>query len=140
MVVSKFLDTLGYTLNTLGVFGVLTGQSVCDAEKFMDMLFFNYITKCFVVLEIKAGDFESPNTGQLGTYVVAVNHQMKEDWMNPTIGLLICKDKDEIEAQYALESSSQPHGISSYELSDLIPDKYKYSMPAIEEIETELAD
>lgn len=45
-------------------------------EKFMDMLFFNYITKCFVVLEIKAGDFESPNTGQLGTYVVAVNHQI----------------------------------------------------------------
>ena len=48
----------------------------------MDMLFFNYITKCFVVLEIKASDFESPNTGQLGTYVVAVNHQMKEEWMN----------------------------------------------------------
>ena len=109
-------------------------------EKFMDMLFFNYITRCFVVLEIKAGDFESPNTGQLGTYVVAVNHQMKEEWMNPTIGLLICKDKDEIEAQYALESSSQPLGISSYELSNLIPDNYKGSMPTIEEIEAELAD
>ena len=107
---------------------------------FLDMLFFNYITRCFVVLEIKAGDFESPNTGQLGTYVVAVNHQMKEEWMNPTIGLLICKDKDEIEAQYALESSSQPLGISSYELSNLIPDNYKGSMPTIEEIEAELAD
>ena len=107
---------------------------------FLDMLFFNYITRCFVVLEIKAGDFESPNTGQLGTYVVAVNHQMKEEWMNPTIGLLICKDKDEIEAQYALESSSQPLGISSYELSNLIPDNYKGSLPTIEEIEAELAE
>ena len=105
-------------------------------EKFMDMLFFNYITKCFVVLEIKASNFESPNTGQLGTYVVAVNHQMKEDWMNPTIGLLICKDKDEIEAQYALESSSQPLGISSYELSKIIPENLHGSLPSIEEIES----
>jgi predicted nuclease of restriction endonuclease-like (RecB) superfamily len=104
--------------------------------KFMDMLFFNYITKCFVVLEIKASDFESPNTGQLGTYVVAVNHQMKEEWMNPTIGLLICKDKDEIEAQYALESSSQPLGISSYELSKIIPENLHGSLPSIEEIES----
>lgn len=107
-------------------------------EKFIDMLFFNYISKSFVVLEIKAGDFESANTGQLGTYVVAVNHQMKEEWMNPTIGLLICKDKDEIEAQYALESSSQPIGISSYELSELIPENYKSSLPTIEEMEAKL--
>ena len=101
-------------------------------EKFMDMLFFNYITKCFVVFEIKASDFESPNSGQLGTYVVAVNHQMKEEWMSPTIGLLICKDKDEIEAQYALESSSQPLGISSYELSKIIPENLHGSLPSIE--------
>ena len=110
--------------------------TVGKKEKFMDMLFFNYITKCFVVLEIKAGDFESPNTGQLGTYVVAVNHQMKEEWMNPTIGLLICKDKDEVEAQYALESSSQPLGISSYELSKIIPENLHGSLPSIEEIES----
>ena len=107
-------------------------------EKFMDMLFFNTKAKCYVVLEIKSGDFDSSNTGQLGTYVVAVNHQMKEDWMNPTIGLLICKDKDEIEADYALESSSQPLGISSYELSKIIPDHFKGSLPSIEEIEAEL--
>ena len=112
---------------------------VGQKEKFMDMLFFNYISKSFVVLEIKAGDFESDNAGQLGTYVVAVNHQMKEVWMNPTIGLLICKYKDEVEAQYALESSSQPLGISSYELSRIIPEKYKSTLPSIEEIETELA-
>ena len=114
---------------------IMVGQK----EKFMDMLFFNYISKSFVVLEIKAGDFESDNAGQLGTYVVAVNHQMKEVWMNPTIGLLICKYKDEVEAQYALESSSQPLGISSYELSRIIPEKYKSTLPSIEEIETELA-
>lgn len=106
-------------------------------EKFMDMLFFNIKAKCYVVLEIKSSDFESSNTGQLGTYVVAVNHQMKEDWMNPTIGLLICKDKDEIEAKYALESSSQPMGISNYELSQIIPKEFKGTLPSIEDIENE---
>lgn len=129
----KFFLELGQGFSYIGrEVRIMVGKK----EKFMDMLFFNYITKCFVVLEIKAGDFESPNTGQLGTYVVAVNHQMKEAWMNPTIGLLICKDKDEIEAQYALESSSQPLGISSYELSKIIPENLHGSLPSIEEIES----
>ncbi len=129
----KFFLELGQGFSYIGrEVRIMVGKK----EKFMDMLFFNYITKCFVVLEIKAGDFESPNTGQLGTYVVAVNHQMKEEWMNPTIGLLICKDKDEIEAQYALESSSQPLGISSYELSKIIPENLHGSLPSIEEIES----
>ena len=125
----KFFLELGRGFSYIGrEVRIMVGKK----EKFMDMLFFNYITKCFVVLEIKASDFESPNTGQLGTYVVAVNHQMKEEWMNPTIGLLICKDKDEIEAQYALESSSQPLGISSYELSKKIPENLHGSLPSIE--------
>ena len=57
---------------------------------------------------------------------------------NPTLGLLICKDMDKVEAQYALESTSQPLGISSYELSKLIPEEFRGSMPTIEEIEAEL--
>ena len=72
------------------------------------------------------------------TYVVAVNHQMKTEADNPTLGLLICKDMDKVEAQYALESTSQPLGISSYELSKLIPEEFRGSMPTIEEIEAEL--
>lgn len=86
----------------------------------------------------KVGKFDSSYAGQLGTYVVAVNHQLKSEKDNPTIGLLICKDLDKVEAQYALESSSQPLGVSSYELSKLIPEKFKGSMPSIEEIESEL--
>lgn len=58
--------------------------------------------------------------------------------MEPTIGLLICKDMDKIDAHYALESSSQPLGISSYELSQLIPEKYKGTLPSIEELEKEI--
>ena len=82
--------------------------------------------------------FDFSYAGQLGTYVVAVNHQMKTEADNPTLGLLICKDMDKVEAQYALESTSQPLGISSYELSKLIPEEFRGSMPTIEEIEAEL--
>lgn len=111
---------------------------VGDTEKFIDMLFYNTQRHCYVVVEIKTGKFDSSYAGQLGTYVVAVNHQMKTEADNPTLGLLICKDMDKVEAQYALESTSQPLGISSYELSKLIPEEFKGSMPTIEEIEAEL--
>ena len=109
-----------------------------NTEKFIDMLFYNTQRHCYVVVEIKTGKFDSSYAGQLGTYVVAVNHQMKTEADNPTLGLLICKDMDKVEAQYALESTSQPLGISSYELSKLIPEEFRGSMPTIEEIEAEL--
>ena len=111
---------------------------VGDTEKFIDMLFYNTQRHCYVVVEIKTGKFDSSYAGQLGTYVVAVNHQMKTKADNPTLGLLICKDMDKVEAQYALESTCQPLGISSYELSKLIPEEFRGSMPTIEEIEAEL--
>lgn len=113
---------------------------VGESEKFIDMLFYNTKRHCYVVVEIKTGKFDSSYAGQLGTYVVAVNHQLKTEADNPTLGLLICKDMDSVEAQYALESTSQPLGISSYELSKLVPDDYKGSMPTIEEIEAGLED
>ena len=113
---------------------------VGEKEKFLDLLFYNTKAHCYVVVEVKAGDFDSANAGQLGTYVVAVNHQIKTEHDNPTVGLLVCRGLDRVEAQYALESSSQPLGISSYELSKLVPEKFKGSMPTIEEIEAELMD
>lgn len=111
-----------------------------NAEKYLDMLFYNAKQHCYVVVEVKAVEFDSSFAGQLGTYVVAVNHQMKTELDNPTIGLLICKGMDRVEAQYALESTSQPLGVSSYELSKLIPEEFKGSLPTIDEIEAELAD
>lgn len=102
------------------------------------MLFYNLNLRCYVVVEIKTGQFESEYIGQLGAYVAAINHQMKTDLDNPTIGLLICKSKDNVLAQYALESTTQPIGISEYELSKLYPTEFKSSLPSIEDIETGL--
>ena len=87
---------------------------------------------------MKITEFEASYTGQLGTYVVAVNHQLKTDTDAPTLGLLVCKSKDNVKAQYALESSSQPLGVSAYELSNLMPENFKSSLPSIDEIEKEL--
>ena len=102
------------------------------------MLFYHIRLHCYVVVEVKVTEFEVSYTGQLGTYVVAVNHQLKTEQDAPTLGLLVCKSKDDIKAQYALESSSQPLGVSAYELSKLIPENFKGSLPSIDEIEKEL--
>lgn len=91
-----------------------------------------------MVVEVKTTEFDSENIGQLGTYVTAVNHILKRDGDNPTVGLLICKTKDNVLAQYALESMAVPIGISEYELSKLYPVDFKSSMPSIEEIESKL--
>ena len=102
------------------------------------MLFYHIRLHCYVGVEVKVTEFDASYTGQLGTYVVAVNHQLKTEQDAPTLGLLVCKSKDDVKAQYALESSSQPLGISAYELSKLVPENFKGSLPSIDEIESEL--
>lgn len=112
-----------------------------ETENFIDLLFYNLNLSCYVVIEVKINKFEFADIGQIGGYVVACNHILrKEGRDNPTIGLLICKSKDRIIAQYALESSSQPIGISEYELEKFYPEKIEGTIPTIEEIETKLTE
>ena len=113
---------------------------VGETEKFIDLLFYNVRIHCYVVVEVKATDFDSAYAGQLGTYVVAVNRQMKTERDAPTIGVLICKNMDRVEARYALEASSQPLGVSTYQLSRIVPKEFKGTLPTIKEIEAEFAD
>ena len=134
--ITKFLLELG---NGFAFVGREVRIEVGEKEKFIDMLFYNIKLHCYVVLEVKVDEFDSSYSGQLGTYVAAVNHTLKGENDSPTIGLIVCKSMDKVEAQYALESSSQPIGISGYELSKLIPEKFKGSLPTIEEIEAELS-
>lgn len=109
-----------------------------NTENFIDMLFYHIKLYCYVVVEVKVTAFEPFFTGQLRTYVVAVNYILKSEMDAPTLGLLVCKSKDNIQAKYAIESSSQPLGISEYELSNLVPDDFKGTLPTIKEIEAEL--
>ena len=107
---------------------------------FPDLLFYHLELRCFIVVELKTKDFDPSFLGQLNFYVSAINHVMKKECDSPTIGLLICKTKNNVIAQYALESSNSPIGISEYELSKFIPDNFKSSLPTIQEIEENLAE
>ena len=104
------------------------------------MLFYNIQKHCYVVIEIKTRAFDPGDMGQLGTYIATTDGILRADNDNPTIGLLICKTKDNVLAQYATSAVNVPVGISEYELNNLIPDDYKSSMPTIEEIERELKE
>lgn len=109
-----------------------------EKEKFIDLLFYHLKLRCYVVVEVKIDDFDFPDVGQIGGYIVACNHILKRPDDNPTIGLLICKKKNGLLAQYSLESSSQPIAISSYELEQFYPVKVEGALPTIEEIEDKL--
>ena len=134
--ITQFLVELG---TGFGYLGKEYRLQVGEREQFIDLLFYNLNLSCYVVIEVKIGKFEFADIGQLGGYVVACNHTLrKEGRDNPTIGLLICKEKDRVQAQYALEPSSQPLAISEYELEKFYPEKVEGTIPTIEEIEAKL--
>jgi predicted nuclease of restriction endonuclease-like (RecB) superfamily len=135
--ITQFLVELGTGFAYLGKeYRIQVGER----EQFIDLLFYNLNLSCYVVIEVKIGKFEFADLGQLGGYVVACNHILKKEGRdNPTIGLLICMEKDRVQAQYALESSSQPLAISEYELEKFYPEKVEGTIPTIEEIEAKLS-
>ena len=135
--VTRFLLELGKGFSYMGrQFRLEIGQQ----EFFPDLLFYNAHLHAYVVIELKAQSFHPSFLGQLSFYVSAINHQFKTDIDNPTIGLLICKNKDNVVAKYALEAYKEPMGISEYQLSKLFPKDFKSSMPTIEELEKGLKD
>ena len=109
-----------------------------DTEVFLDLLFYHLKLRCYVVFELKAKAFKAEFLGQLGLYVSAVNHLIKAEADNPTIGLLICKTKSNVVAEWSLETINQPIGISAFELTELLPKEFESALPSIEEIEAKL--
>ncbi len=108
---------------------------VGESDFLIDLLFYHVKLHCYVVVELKAKKFKSEYLGQLNFYVTAVNKDIKAEQDNPTIGLLICKDKDDVVCECSLESIEQPIGVSRFEISEFLGDEFKGSLPSIEEIE-----
>lgn len=133
--ISRFLLELG---SGFAYVGEEYRLKVGHTEQFIDLLFYNVKLHAYCVIEVKTGTFGPGDIGQLGTYMTAVNHILKTEQDYPTIGLLICKDKDNVLAQYALESSTQPIGVAEFQLTKFVPDEFKSSLPSIEDIESEL--
>ena len=98
---------------------------VGETELFLDLLFYNIRLHAYVVIEVKSSKFKPDDLGQLGTYVSSVNHLLKNKGDCPTLGLLICKDKDEVVAEYSLENYNFPMGVSSYKLNGALPKELK---------------
>ena len=109
-----------------------------DQEFFVDLLFYHLQLRAFVVIELKATKFKPEHTGQLGFYMAAVDDLMRKEGDNQTIGILLCKSKNKVVAEYALRNMRAPIGVSEYTLSKSIPKELKSSLPSVEEIEASL--
>jgi predicted nuclease of restriction endonuclease-like (RecB) superfamily len=105
---------------------------------YMDMLFYNVKLRCFVVIELKAGDFKPEYAGKLNFYLSAVDDILKHPTDNPSIGLILCKKKNNVTAEYALKDIHKPIGLAEYKLERAIPDDLKTALPSVEELEAEL--
>ena len=107
---------------------------------FIDLLFYHLKLRCFVVVELKAGAFKPEHAGQLNFYLSAVDAQMRAEHDAPTIGLLLCKSRNKVVAEYALRDLSKPIGVAEYQLVEALPADLQSSLPSIEAIEQALAD
>ncbi len=114
--------------------------SINGDDYYLDLLFYHYKLRCFVVVELKTGKFDPRDAGQLNFYLSAVDSEMKSPLDNPTIGILLCKTKNTIVAEYSLKDINKPIGIANYEtaLLEKLPKELRSSLPSIEEIEAEL--
>lgn len=135
--ITQFLLELGTGFSYIGR---QVHIKVGNTDFYMDLLFYHVRLHCYIVVELKTEKFKPEFAGKLNFYVTAVNKNMKTAEDNQTIGILICKDKDDVVAEYALDDMSQPIGITRYELTKVLRDEFKSSLPTIEEIENELSE
>ena len=134
--ITQFLIELGAGFAYVGRQVLL---EVGGDDFFIDLLFYHLKLRCYVVIELKAGPFKPEHIGQLGFYLTAVDAQMKSEHDNPTIGLLLCKSKNKVVAEYALRDSNKPIGVAEYQLIEALPAELQTSLPSIEAIEQALS-
>lgn len=105
---------------------------------YIDLLFYNLNLRSYVVIELKTGEFKPEYAGQLNFYLSAVDAQMKRDEDNATIGLILCKSKNNLVAEYSLRDMSKPMGISEYKVGGELPEEFKAQLPSIEDIQSRI--
>jgi predicted nuclease of restriction endonuclease-like (RecB) superfamily len=111
---------------------------IADNDYYIDLLFYHVTLKCYVVVELKNRKFIPEYAGKLNFYLSAVDSLLKRDDDHPTIGLLLCRDKNNIEVEFALRDVNKPMGVSEYTLVENLPDNLKGALPTVEEIEQDL--
>ncbi|GAB6168832.1 PDDEXK nuclease domain-containing protein [Clostridium carnis] len=107
-------------------------------DYYLDLLFYNLKLRCYVVIELKTGKFKPEYAGKLNFYLSAVDDTLKTEIDNPSIGIILCKEKNKLVAEYSLKDMTKPIGVSEYKLLEEIPEDLKGTLPSIEEIEETL--
>ena len=129
---TKFLLELGTGFAFMG-----NQYHLCvgNEDYYIDLLFYNTRLRCHVVIELKTGKFKPEYAGKLNFYLSAVDDILKHKDDNPSIGILLCKEKDKLTVEYALRDIYKPIGVSGYKLSDFVPEDLADTLPSIDDIE-----
>ena len=130
--ITSFLLELGKGFSYMGR---QVHLKVGKSDFYIDLLFYHVKLHCYIVIELKTEKLKPEFVGQLNFYITAVDKDIKSKNDNQTIGILICKDKDNVVAEYSLANISQPIGISKYEINKFLNNEYKNDLPSIKEIE-----
>lgn len=133
--ITKFLLELG---KGFAFVGQQYHLEIAESEYYLDLLFYHTRLKCYVVIELKNTKFIPEYAGKLNFYLSAVDTLVKQPDDRPTIGILLCRDKNNIEAEFALRDINKPMGVSEFQITEMLPENLKSSLPTIEEIENEL--
>nr|WP_306670696.1 MULTISPECIES: DUF1016 domain-containing protein [unclassified Endozoicomonas] len=130
--ITQFLLELGAGFAYMGKqYHIQVGQR----DFYIDLLFYHAQLHCYVVIELKTVDFEPEHAGKLNFYIRAVDEQLRKEGDAPTIGILLCKNKDKLVAEYSLSDMQKPIGVSEYQLTQSLPENLQSQLPSVEEIE-----
>ena len=135
----ELVANIAKTIMELGTGFAFVGNQyhleVSEKDYYIDLLFYNTKLRCYVVIELKNSEFKPEYAGQLNFYLSAIDDMLKHETDNPTIGIMLCKTKDKLTAEYALKDINKPIGVSEYKLSDFVPTELIDTLPSAEDIE-----
>lgn len=131
--ITKFLLELG---KGFAFIGRQYHLEIGETDYFIDLLFYHIKLRCYVVIELKNTKFIPEYAGKLNFYLSAVDSLIKSELDNPTIGILLCRNKNNFETEFALRDINKPMGVSEFQLTEILPNELKSSLPTIEEIES----
>ena len=135
----ELVANIAKTIMELGTGFAFVGNQyrleISDKDYYIDLLFYNLKLSCFVVIEIKNAEFKPEYAGKINFYLSAVDDILRREHDNPTIGILLCAERDKLTAEYALKDINKPIGVSEYKLSDFVPKELADTLPSAEDIE-----
>jgi hypothetical protein len=114
--------------------------NVGDTDFYIDLLFYHLKLRCFVVIDLKRGEFKPEYAGKMTFYLAVVDDRLRHESDEPSIGLILCQDRNQVVAEYALRGMSKPIGVSEYELTRALPASLRSALPTVEDIEAELGE